>query len=642
MNKFKRFIPFILALIMALAIPMAGCDSCAGVKKTLQSISIDTDGVKTEFVAGEEFTSEGLVVKASYLEEGAETPEEVTLKSGDYQVDSSAYKKYEAGTYSIKVSYTYEGVTQEGSYDVNVMLAEFDGLEVTFAEGTPDTYTLTAEQKTAVIDITKIVVKEINADGTVGGAISEYTAKLFKGQQEVAVTDGKATVDGGAYTIWVEAASKLFPGFTRTSFCLVYVNDDIVNFELKSGNFTQTVGADEMTATWVFEATYASGATKDIKADDCEYDIDTMNVAKDVPLEISYTDYNAKGEATTKSLNTTYTINMVYGKTTYTYDYSKIDNSNMEGDNTPLKQSDLNGVNSFLKLGGGTAVYRNKTKWNAGADVIEIKSKDNAHGLKVTFYGIGKITIGFSSTGSKNWSSVGLADSANNYVAAEYDTSDTNIKVDDKTENLYLVFNTVVSELTFNITKPGTYSIVAAANTSYNRTARIHSVVMEDNVDDPANIVCDADFTDTAKFATGDLAKSSATAPVAIKDKEGQEIGVSVTKSHSFTANRITSVNNKQVLQLQGSATTEQNSLVFNVKAGTVKITVKYFHSSLGRFIDILNADGTVLANSEASSTAGTDVVEFTFTLDIAEDTILYLGSHSQGINITYLKIEKV
>lgn len=638
MKKFKRVVPFLLALVTALAVVLAGCDSCGGEgeqKKTLQSISVDSSNAKTLYVDDEDFTSEGLIVKATYLIEGAETPEEVALNADEYQVDGSAFKKGVVGRYTISVSYTYEEVTKDGNYEVEVRTPS-DGLIVELAEGTPDTYTLTAAQQTVEIDTSKIVVKAVDAYGTVGDAIDGCTVKLYKGKEEIALTGGKATVGSGAYAIWAEKASDLYPDYMRSAFVLVYVNDDMLSFEVKSGTFTQSMGEDVISQTWTFAATYASGAVKEITADECEFKIDTMTVAENVKTDIKYTDYNAKGDAISKSVEITYSVTRVYGKIVNTYDYDAIDNSAMGGDQTDLKQSDLKGPNSFLKLGDGTAKYRNKDKWATGANVVEIKGR----GFNVTFDGVGTITVGYSSTGGSNKSRVGLQDEGKNYVPATYDANNVNISLD-ATENVYLVNGTAVSELTFTITKPGTYSIISEPNSDFNRGCRIHSITMEDNVDDPAKIICDADFTDTAKFEKADLAKASASAPVEITDASGASTGISVTKSSSsLVANRITDIGGVRVLQLQGAAKTTENSLLVNVKQGQVKITVRYSGSS-GRYIDVLNSDGAVLASSSAQPT-GADVVEYTFTLDISAATVLYLGSHDKQININYLKVEMV
>lgn len=77
------------------------------VNAVLSSISLS--GAKVEFAYGEDFTKTGLVVKAQYNDNS-----EVTIT--DYTVDSSAYNKAVAGSYTITVS--YEG--QSATYNVTV------------------------------------------------------------------------------------------------------------------------------------------------------------------------------------------------------------------------------------------------------------------------------------------------------------------------------------------------------------------------------------------------------------------------------------------------------------------------------------------------------------------------------------------
>lgn len=478
MKKFRHFIPFILASAIALAIPLAACDSCGKKEeKTLQSIEVVE--AETGFLLGEKFSSDGLVVKATYTKDSSGDVVDEILGDNDYQLDSTAYNENVLGVYPIIVSYSYRNVDKEVTYEVEVVGYKQDGIDVALAEGVEDTYTLSKAQPKIEIDTSKIVVRNINKNGTLGTTITEYTAKLYKGKEEITLTNGKASVGGGAYTIWVEKESDRYPGFMRSGFAVIYVNDSIESFEFKSGDKSQQKGADIISDTWIFEAEYASGETKEIPSSQCEFEIDTMAVGTDKDLAVTYTDYTAKGTAITKTLNIKYTISPKYGETTYTYDYNAIDYSNMEGDQTPLKQSDFKGVNTFLKVGSGTLVYRNKEEWSTGANVIEIKGE----GLKVTFDGTGTISIGFCSTGSSNASTLGLK-GKDGYVAASL--RNINVTENSKIPNTYDVKGTDAYVVTFEITEPGEYSIVGETAGGNSRNTRIHSIVMVDNVPEPA------------------------------------------------------------------------------------------------------------------------------------------------------------
>ena len=492
MKKTRRIIILLLALLMAIAVPLVACDSCSSCKKnkqkeeeetkTLQSISINTDNVKKDYIFDQELNTDGLVVKASFINDKTSAVTEETLNEGDYDV--KGYKKNAVGTQTVKVSYTYRNVTKDASYDVTVTLYQ-DGLEITLVEGVLpsdadkiDTYTLTSEKSSVEIDTSKVVVKKVDKNGVVGSAITDYSTSLYRGQEKIELTNGKASVGRGAYAIIVEKNSDIYDNYTLVAFALIYVNDDMVSFALKSGvgTFEQTMGADIISNTWVFEATYSSGAKADITADKCDFEIDPMEVG-DNNVDVSYTDYNPSGSSVTKTAKVAYTILRKYGKTTYTYDLNEIVGiEEMTTDNTPLTQSMFKGVNSFLKVGSGALVYR------TGSKVVELVK---AQSIKVTFGGTGTITIGFSSTGSSNWARVCLQNSNGTCIAATY--SDTNNVETDAETNVYHVYGTTSRELTFTITQPGTYSIVCASNSSYNRNCRIHSIVMEDNVPEPTS-----------------------------------------------------------------------------------------------------------------------------------------------------------
>lgn len=486
MKKFRHIIILLLALIMVIAVPLVACDSCSSCKggkeeetKTLQSISLNTDNVKKDYVFDQELNTDGLVVKATYVKDKNNEVVEETLNEGDYEV--KGYKKNAVGTQTVKVIYTYRNVTKDATYDVTVTLYQ-DGLEITLVEGVLpsdadkiDTYTLTAEKKTVEIDTSKVVVKKVNKDGSVGAAITDYSTSLYKGQEKIELTNGKASVGRGAYAIIVEKNSDIYDNYPLVAFAIIYVNDDMVSFVLKSGvgQFEQTMGEDVISNTWVFEATYASGAKADITADKCDYEIDSMAVGSNSAV-ISYTDYNPTGSKVTLTANVSYNILRKYGKTVYTYDFNAIkaaDNSDITVDKAVLTQVNFKGVNSFLKVGSGKVTYR------TGSKVIEIENE----GFTVTFGGTGKITIGISSTGGSNDSRFGLKGPDGSYIAAE-NVPATITKVDG---NLYDVRGTSANELTFNITTAGTYTIVCDKS-AYGRGGRIHAVVMEDNVPEPA------------------------------------------------------------------------------------------------------------------------------------------------------------
>lgn len=312
MNKFKKVLLVIFAAVAVFAIALvAGC----GNSKKLQTLNVDTSNAKTEYFVGQEFTAEGIVVTASLGKSETEIKETVTLNADEYTVDSSAYNKDEAGTYSIKVSYTLKDVTLEKSYDVTVSVVNFDGLEVTLADGTSDTVTLSAEATTALIDVTKIVVKEVNpSDGTVGNVTTDYSVALYKGEEKITLNDNKANVGGGVYQIWVSKASEVIADSTREAFVNIYVVDDLASIALNEGaTLSQDAGDDVISATWNFTATYASGATKELTIADVTVEgLDTRS-AGEKTATVSFTEANAVGVEKTQSCEVNYSITSASG-----------------------------------------------------------------------------------------------------------------------------------------------------------------------------------------------------------------------------------------------------------------------------------------------------------------------------------------
>lgn len=86
---------------------------------TLESISVSN--TRDEFLLGEEFDYDGLVVTARYTSGRTEVVD-------NYVVDSSNYSKYTTGEYFIFVSYTLYGVTATTSYCVSVVKPRLESI----------------------------------------------------------------------------------------------------------------------------------------------------------------------------------------------------------------------------------------------------------------------------------------------------------------------------------------------------------------------------------------------------------------------------------------------------------------------------------------------------------------------------------
>ena len=124
MKKLKMLLSIVTICVLAFC--LAGCGdalmlNCGGEEQEYRLESIEVKNAQTQFYLGEEFTTEGLEVTA-VMENLTQnkTEYDIPVPVSDLVIDSSEYNKDEVGEYTIVVSYTYAGVTEEAEYDVTV------------------------------------------------------------------------------------------------------------------------------------------------------------------------------------------------------------------------------------------------------------------------------------------------------------------------------------------------------------------------------------------------------------------------------------------------------------------------------------------------------------------------------------------
>ncbi len=165
-------------------------------------------------------------------------------------------------------------------------------------------------------------------------------------------------------------------------------------------------------------------------------------------------------------------------------------------DKTPLKQEYFTGDNAFLTVVENSSnVLRGPglkddgvTVQNSTLKAIEVK--DGA--LSVTFTGAGTLTIGFSSTGSRNTSGIALKNAEDTILAAASTPQGATLvgEADTLNAGYYQMTGSAAITITYNITEAGTYTIwcgmyqedtTAESGVKNARGTRIHSIVMVDN-----------------------------------------------------------------------------------------------------------------------------------------------------------------
>lgn len=272
MKKTKHLLLAVTSAVMALIVAFAvGCDCKKKPKgpegdgaKVLQSIELDTSNAKLLYItpnkysssANENYTSDGLVIKASFKYESGKTEVEDVLPSdsGVYidktSIKSNEKNNYIAGTYEIKVHYTYENNSYNKSYNI-VVKEEAAGLAVNFKSDAVTSYTLTKDAPTVDLSAAASWIEVRKPDNF--GVVDMNSAPISSGY-DVKVMLGKTEVTGdalkqcgpGAYQIWASMpydASKP-DGHKVSAFVIVYINDTLTSVTFKSGTTSQTMGAD--------------------------------------------------------------------------------------------------------------------------------------------------------------------------------------------------------------------------------------------------------------------------------------------------------------------------------------------------------------------------------------------------------------
>ncbi len=493
MKKTKHLLLAVTSAVMALIVAFAvGCDCKKKPKgpegdgaKVLQSIELDTSNAKLLYItpnkysssANENYTSDGLVIKASFRYESGKTEVADVLPSdsGVYidktSIKSNEKNNYIAGTYEIKVHYTYENNSYNKSYNI-VVKEEAAGLAVNFKSDAVTSYTLTKDAPTVDLSAAASWIEVRKPDNF--GVVDVNSAPISSGY-DVKVMLGKTEVTGdalkqcgpGAYQIWASMpydASKP-DGHKVSAFVIVYINDTLTSVTFKSGTTSQTIGSDVMTDTWKFEANFISGIKNELSAADVTITgVNTLKATTNGQATVTYSSYGV-----TQKITVNYVIENFAG-TEHRSSYSFAAIPVKADDNTVLTQSDFVGVNSFLTvLSTGTVTYRTSN------NLMEIKND----ALSVTFTGKGMLTLEARSTSNGNVSTIGVKGSDGNHVSASDFSSGNTAEITDANGNILYTVTQGYQTLVFTIITPGTYTIFTDT-AILNRTTRINAITVSD------------------------------------------------------------------------------------------------------------------------------------------------------------------
>ncbi|MGN1103347.1 MAG: hypothetical protein ACI4QI_00575 [Candidatus Coproplasma sp.] len=329
-------------------------------------------------------------------------------------------------------------------------------------------YTLTSKKPTVDIPVSDITVKLARVNESLVQDITDYTLEYYKGAERLENLNG---LGGGAYNIWAKATIDIGGEQVECeSFIIVYVIDDLksLSFNKTAEGTVTTQGQsviDRMSGTWSFTATYASGRTETVYADDVAISgLDTNKVTTGSAATVVYTVYNSKGVPVSSTASILYTVTQSQNTvitSTYNFDALKatLTATEQAASSVVLPIGELGGNPFATILADNTAWYRGPTN-----NLLEIQHE----ALKVTITGVGTISLGVSSTSSSNISSIALMDSEGNFVAGTIGTS--NIERDDDVDAYSITGKD--GKITFIILTPGEYTICTVDDVTVNGDVR--------------------------------------------------------------------------------------------------------------------------------------------------------------------------
>lgn len=242
-----------------------GDDPVIELRKALDSIELDTAGVKKEFYLGQAFDSTGLKVQAQFANN---TTEDV---SSSVVVNSESFDSNSLGKYAIIVSYTYEGRVRTGKYTVEVKtildnnIKHLVGLNVIVPEDDTSEEGQSKDKEYIYnvgedFDVSDVKFEAVYSDDSKVSVPAEDVVKNY---------DGVDKTTAGNYTVvFSKTESYSDSGVTQEvtvkNFVIVTYLNPITEMTFKSGTVefdfgTEFTDAAPMSADWVFEVTHKNG-----------------------------------------------------------------------------------------------------------------------------------------------------------------------------------------------------------------------------------------------------------------------------------------------------------------------------------------------------------------------------------------------
>lgn len=488
------------------------------------------------------------------------------------------------------------------------------------------------------VNIDDISVSLTNAAGSVDKQVTSdnYTVTYAK---DGTVIDNLTNVAGGVYQIWV-SADIIDAGVTYTvkNFVLVYIVDSLTSISFKSGTTTQNQSqTDGMTDTWVIEATYASGTTKEIAISDCTItgvDKTSTNTAGSYTATVSYTELvGVNATPVTKTVDVPYTITEAGGEITDTITI------NSAGSAAGEKAYD----GALVSISGsGALTYSNNANMAAAGKEPHVGDVKFTEGLRTNSVTTGLTTdnIYFTAKGDIELTIyVNLCNDGHNSDR----TGTINYKVNDGEEKQISVAKRInTATITVKLAKGDVLTVNGTYTKDDSNNAKLWfyggsavGTAGDDSEEKGVKINCNfADiYSEAVTYTSADGAQAIGETGLTVIPKSD----VKITKSTlgSYTTR----------FALGGSIdkSTGGNGVKFTLDAGTYKFKVVYSQAS-GRYIDLykISAGTFTLVESSDATVDTSTACTFEYTLEVTETTEFVFGSRSSGMYLWEIDVESI
>lgn len=245
----------------------------------LSSIEIDVSKAKTTFFLGEDFSSEGVVVKANFLAniDGERVTDSFTTT--DFTVDYSDVDLYNIGTYPVEVTYRYKAIVYKKPYKVNVISSELAASGEEYVGGIDVKYNGDGEY-------TMDLGTDFNA-GITNFTVVQHTFKGYEEQNSKPIAQNKYSTDGskpvlinassvnkdvrGDYVVKVEYTPDAVEyngktlNYKVSAFIIVHVIDPVTKLKFVSGTKSFSASANDFDySDWKFSVTRKNSGVAEV------------------------------------------------------------------------------------------------------------------------------------------------------------------------------------------------------------------------------------------------------------------------------------------------------------------------------------------------------------------------------------------